>query len=138
MFKDIEMARDEVTSYKTALNDKNRNPGFDLNVNVLSSSAWPSYPAVNVNVPKSVLMATTDFEQNYKMKHSGRKLEWKHALAHCQLTSSFPKGMKEIVVSCFQAVVLLSFNDVDSMSYTALQTVTGLGQYARSQTEPRC
>lgn len=126
MFKDIEMAREEISSYKSMLEERQTRTTFDLSVNVLSSSAWPSYPDVTVNVPENVLKATRSFEQHYKMKHSGRKLEWKHALAHCQLKAVFPKGSKEIVVSCFQAVILTAFNKNDSLSYPDLKAFSGL------------
>ena len=129
MFKDIEMAREEISSYKSMLEERQTRTTFDLSVNVLSSSAWPSYPDVTINVPENVLKATGSFEQHYKMKHSGRKLEWKHALAHCQLKSIFPKGSKEIVVSCFQAVILTAFNKDDSMSYPDLKAFSGLGEF---------
>lgn len=129
MFKDIEMAREEISSFKSMLEERQTKTTFDLSVNVLSSSAWPSYPAVTINVPENVLKATASFEQHYKNKHSGRKLEWKHALAHCQLKAVFPKGPKEIVVSCFQAVILTAFNKNDSMSYANLQAFSGLGKF---------
>ena len=128
MFKDIEMAREEMSSYKTMLAERQEQPPFDLSANVLSSSAWPSYPDVGVNVPEGILKSIANFERNYKLKHSGRKLEWKHALAHCQLKSTFPRGTKEVVVSSFQAIVLLSFNDAECLSYKDLQAVTGLGK----------
>jgi len=128
MFKDIEMAREEQSSYKSMLEGRQTRPSFDLSVNVLSSSAWPSYPDVVVNMPESILKATAKFEEHYKMKHSGRRLEWKHALAHCQLKSIFPKAAKEIVVSCFQAVILMAFNKNESMSYEDLQAASGLGR----------
>lgn len=128
MFKDIEMAREEISSYKSLLEERQTRPAFDLSVNVLSSSAWPSYPDVMINVPENVLKAIASFEQHYKMKHSGRKLEWKHALAHCQLKASFPRGSKEIVVSCFQAVILMSFNKNETLSYADLQAASGLGK----------
>ena len=127
MFKDIEMAREEISSYKSMLEERQTRPTFDLSVNVLSASAWPTYPDVIVNVPEHILKATVNFEQNYKMKHTGRRLEWKHALAHCQLKATFPKGSKELVVSCFQAVILMSFNKVDAMSYADLKAASGLG-----------
>ena len=129
MFKDIEMAREEISSYKSLLEKRQTRPAFDLSVNVLSASAWPSYPDFVVNVPENILKATASFEQHYKVEHTGRKLEWKHPLAHCQLHSSFPKGDKEIVVSCFQAVILMSFNNSnESMSYNELQAASGLGR----------
>ena len=129
MFKDIEMAREEILSYKSMLEERQTKTAFDLSVNVLSASAWPSYPDVTVNMPENILKATASFEKHYKMKHSGRKLDWKHALAHCQLKAMFPKGSKEIVVSCFQAVILTAFNKSDSMSYSELQAFSGLGEF---------
>ena len=128
MFKDIEMAREEITSYKAMLEEREKRMPFDLSVNVLSASAWPTYPKVQVNVPEAILNATKDFETHYKTKHTGRKLEWKHALAHCQLKATLPKGNKEIVVSSFQAIVLLAFNSNESMSYADLQAFSGLGK----------
>ncbi len=128
MFKDIEMAREEISSYKAMLEERQIRTSFDLSVNVLSASAWPSYPDVVVNVPEHVLKATANFEQHYKVKHTGRRLEWKHALAHCQLKANFPKGPKEIVVSCFQAVILIAFNQKESMSYADLKAASGLGK----------
>ncbi|KIW00071.1 hypothetical protein, variant [Verruconis gallopava] len=129
MFKDIELGREEMASYREYLTDLGLQPRIDLNVNILSASAWPSYPDIKVNIPKEVFCEIERFEQHYKSKHSGRKLEWKHALAHCQIRASFPKGRKEIVVSSFQAIVLLLFNDVDDnehISYERLLAETGL------------
>ena len=132
MFKDIELAREEMTSYKEFLTDLGSNPKVDLNVNILSASAWPTYPEIKVNVPREVTREIERFEQHYKSKHTGRRLEWKHALAHCQLKASFPKGRKEIVVSSFQAIVLLLFNGVaehEHISYERLLAETGLREY---------
>jgi hypothetical protein len=100
-------------------------------VNVLSASAWPTYPDVAVNVPDSISKAVRDFDMHYNSKHSGRKLTWKHNLAHCQVKASFPRGDKEFMVSSFQAIVLLLFNDVDKsqlLSYIDIQNATGLSK----------
>src|SRR5690606_3227062 len=108
------------------------NPPVDLNVHVLSIAAWPSYPDVEVNLPPVISSAIRDFDRFYYSKYNGRKLSWKHALAHCQLKARFPKGDKEIVVSSFQAFVLLLFNDVrgnESLSYKYLKKNTALRKY---------
>jgi nuclear pore complex protein Nup205 len=96
---------------------------------VLSAAAWPTYPDVPVRIPPDIAKATNEFEQYYYSKHNGRKLSWKHQLAHCQLRARFPKGDKEIVVSSFQAIVLLLFNDVpegETLSYTQIREATSL------------
>ncbi|MCJ1474829.1 hypothetical protein MMC13_003489 [Lambiella insularis] len=129
MFKDVELARDEMASYKQMLQDRQKKSSVDLSVNVLSASAWPTYPDVPVDIPVNIQKATTDFEEHYRLKHTGRRLAWKHALAHCQLRASFPRGNKEIVVSSFQAIVILYFNNKGAdelVGYAELRAATSL------------
>lgn len=130
MFKDIELAREDIASLKSMLEESKTKPSVDLNVNVLSASAWPSYPDVAVEIPKNIQRALAGFEEHYKSKYSGRKLAWKHSLAHCQLKAQFPQGNKEIVVSSFQAIVLLLFNETgpgEQLSYIEIQGASNLG-----------
>ncbi|KAJ5433002.1 uncharacterized protein N7458_012158 [Penicillium daleae] len=131
MFKDMEVARDEMTAY-TAFNRergrKDRLP-IDLSVNVLSAAAWPTYADVPVRIPSIIATSINDFQEFYCNKHTGRRLNWKHQLAHCQLRAKFPKGSKELVVSSFQAIVLLLFNDIgedETLRYSEIQAATGL------------
>ncbi|KAF2762840.1 Cullin-domain-containing protein [Pseudovirgaria hyperparasitica] len=131
MFKDIELSREELASYKTISQEREggKKERIDLSVNVLSQAAWPTYPEIPVRIPMEIKTAIDKFEKHYKTKHSNKKLEWKHALANCQLRADFPKGRKELVVSSFQAIVLLQFNDraIDErLSYDFLKVETGL------------
>ncbi|KAF2851390.1 Cullin-domain-containing protein [Plenodomus tracheiphilus IPT5] len=129
MFRDIELSREEMASYKNISEERNEKLTLDLNVNVLSASSWPTYPTVPVILPPQIQAAISKFEAHYKVKHSGRKLEFKHALAHCQIKAKFPKGNKELVVSSFQAIVLLLFNgrkDDEHIDYNYLKEATGL------------
>ncbi|KAF2205653.1 Cullin-domain-containing protein [Delitschia confertaspora ATCC 74209] len=129
MFKDIELGREEMASYRNILEERREKQVIDLSVNVLSASAWPTYPDIPVILPPQIKQAIDRFEAHYKSKHSGRKLDWKHALAHCQVKAKFPKGNKELVVSSFQAIVLLLFNgleDNEKLSYDYLKQATGL------------
>ncbi|EEP80158.1 conserved hypothetical protein [Uncinocarpus reesii 1704] len=137
MFKDIDLARDEMASYNALQREKREMPAMDLYVNVLSSAAWPSYPDVPVKVPRVISNALSDFELFYNNKYNGRKLNWKHSLAHCQLKARFPAGNKEIVVSSFQAIVLLLFNDLSegqTLSYREIQEETGLSDIELKRT----
>lgn len=129
MFRDMDLARDEMNSYNAYQTQRSKRLGLDLQVSVLSAAAWPTYPDVPVRIPPDISKAISDFEQYYHTKHNGRKLSWKHQLAHCQLRSRFDKGNKEIVVSSFQAIVLLLFNDVtegETLTYSQIQEATGL------------
>ena len=128
----MDLARDEMAAYNSRLRERRNKQSLDLNVNVLSSAAWPSYADVPVKIPTAISRAIDDFDEFYNSKYSGRKLHWKHSLAHCQLKARFPKGDKELVVSSFQALVLLHFNEVadgEALSYAQIKDATGLRKY---------
>ena len=135
MFKDVELAREEMQSYKQRKADRigyEKGRDVDLSVNVLSAAAWPTYPDVSVIIPADIKKAIDDYELHYKSTHGGRKLEWKHALAHCQMRAGFAKGAKELVVSSFQAVVLLLFNglkDDAHLTYAHILSESGLRKF---------
>ena len=128
MFKDQELARDEMIAYKQSLSNTSKT-GMDLQVSVLSSAAWPTYPDVTVKLPEEVAKHIEKYDRHYKHKHSGRRLAWKHALAHSVVRATFNKGTKELLVSAFQAIVLVLFNDIEAggnLSYTDIASATGL------------
>ncbi|OAA32060.1 ubiquitin ligase subunit CulD [Moelleriella libera RCEF 2490] len=130
MFKDQELARDEMSSYKQwSESSLGQRPPVDLSVMILSASAWPTYPDVRPNLPSEVATEIERFDQHYKNKHTGRVLTWKHPLAHCSIKASFPKGSKELLVSAFQAVVLMTFNQEPAegfFTYEQISSATGL------------
>jgi hypothetical protein len=130
MFKDQELAKDEMDAYKQwAETSLERKPPVDLNVMILSASAWPTYPDVRLNLPDEVATQIERFDKHYKNKHTGRILTWKHSLAHCSIRASFPKGTKELLVSAFQAVVLMVFNKEPAdgfFTYEQISVATGL------------
>ncbi|KAF7593333.1 hypothetical protein BBP40_011622 [Aspergillus hancockii] len=137
MFKDMDVARDEMAAYNSIQRERMHRLPVDLNVSVLSAAAWPSYPDVQVRIPPEIATAVSEFERFYNSKYNGRKLNWKHQLAHCQLRARFPKGDKELVVSSFQAIVLLLFNDVPengTLSYLQIQEATKLSDQELTRT----
>lgn len=128
MFKDMELSKEEMGEYISRQDNANIKSKVDLNVHVLSSAAWPSYPDINFNVPVEVRDALSRFETSYRGAHQSRKLFWKYGSHHSTLTARFPLGTKELVVSAFQAAVLLMFNKAGDkpVAYDAIQAQTGL------------
>ncbi|KJZ72870.1 hypothetical protein HIM_07814 [Hirsutella minnesotensis 3608] len=130
MFKDQELAKDEMESYKEwSRANSNRKSSLDLNVMILSAAAWPTYPDIRLHLPDEVADQIERFDTHYRSKHTGRVLSWKQSLAHCSLKATFPKGAKELLVSAFQAVVLMVFNSVPDngfLTFEQISTATGL------------
>ncbi|TPX12145.1 uncharacterized protein E0L32_007260 [Thyridium curvatum] len=130
MFKDQELAKDEMASYREWKDGTGAaKSSLDLNVNILSAAAWPSYPDATLKLPDEVVEQIEQFDRYYQIKHTGRRLTWKNNLAHCVLKASFKKGPKELLVSAYQAAVLVLFNQVDedqALSYDQISQSTAL------------
>ncbi|KAI0887498.1 Cullin-domain-containing protein [Annulohypoxylon maeteangense] len=132
MFKDQQLARDEMASYKSWCEGNGHSKSkLDLNVNILSAAAWPTYPDTQLTLPDDVAAQIGHFEKYYVNKHTGRRLTWKHSLAHCLIKGRFNKGPKELLVSSYQAVVLTLFNHIESdpkgfLTYQHISDNTGL------------
>lgn len=130
MFRDQELAKDEMESFKTWLDaDDDRKSKVDLQVMILSSSAWPTYPDVQLSLPDDVATQMERYTRFYNSEHQGRRLTWKHSLGHCTIKAKFPKGTKELMVSAYQAIVLLLFNYSvadEFLAYEQISKSTGL------------
>lgn len=130
MFRDQDTAKEEMMTYKEwCENNAARRSSIDLQVMILSASAWPSYPDVKLNIPDNVASQIEQFDQYYKAKHTGRLLTWKPFLTNCTIKASFPKGTKELAVSAYQGVVLTLFNSIPTdgfLAYEQISTSSGL------------
>jgi len=127
MFKDIDLSRDIMNSFRSSATARAKlPPGIEMNVHVLTTGYWPTYTPMEVRMPVELSQYQDIFKDFYLSKHSGRRLMWQCSLGHCVLKSRFPKGTKELSVSLFQAVVLMLFNDVDSLTYTDIKDATGI------------
>lgn len=135
MFKDQELGKDEMAAFKEWLpvNEPNLKSRVDLHVSVLSNAAWPTYPEVRACLPRDVLEVITAFDTYYKQKHTGRRLTWRHNLSHAVVRGQFNRGPKELLVSCFQAVVLVLFNDADK---AGAEGVLGFSEIAQATSIP--
>ncbi|KKA29317.1 hypothetical protein TD95_002380 [Thielaviopsis punctulata] len=111
MFKDKEMNKDEMASFKTWCQKALEKPPVDTTVLVLSAASWPTYADVELTLDPAIQKSLDVFDEFYKSKHTGRVLSWKHGLGHCVLRANFAAGVKELNVSLLQASVLLAFNN---------------------------
>lgn len=129
MFKDMELSRDINVAFKTYTNNLSNAYEYkiDLTVNVLSMAYWPTYQPMEVTVPTEMAKYQEVFKKFYDGKYSGRKLQWQPNLGHCVLKATFKTDVvKELKVSMFQALVLLTFNTRDELSLEELKEITNI------------
>lgn len=127
MFKDMELSKDINQAFKQHLTVNNRDlPQIEMTVSILTMGYWPTYQPMDVTLPDHMVRLQDVFKDFYLSKHSGRKLQWQPTLGHCVLKASFKAGSKELVVSLFQTLVLLLFNDCDELSFDYIKEVTNI------------
>ena len=125
MFKDVNISTDIMAAFRDSAYAK-RMPKDAMTVHVLTTGFWPPYPPIGVALPSQLTQYQDVFRDFYLEKHSGRRLLWQNSLGQCTLQAQFPKGKKELLVSLFQAVVLMLFNDADSLSLREIAAATRL------------
>ena len=112
---------------------------------VLQASSWPFTPkGKDADLPPYVsnrptpycdamrliqllqmLEQLSRFTEFYKKKHGNRVLNWDHALGNASVIGYFKGGKKELLVSLYQAIVLLQFNEnVGGIRYNEIKTAT--------------
>lgn len=124
MFKDMELSKDIMISFKQHMEHVKTAPNIELMVNVLTMGYWPTYTPMDVVLPEEMVNLQDVFSKFYHAKHSGRKLQWQPSLGHCVLRANFSAGRKELQVSLFQALCLLLFNDGVEFSIDEIQEAT--------------
>ncbi|KAI8586877.1 ubiquitin-protein ligase, cullin 4 [Geranomyces variabilis] len=126
MFKDIDISRDYMSSFRESSKYAEQLGGIALSVNVLTHGFWPTYTPVPCLIPDQVARCQEVFKEFYMSKYNGRQLTWQHMLGTGVLYCRFDKGAKELAVSTFQALVLLLFNDHAQLTYAEIATLTNL------------
>lgn len=127
MFKDMELSKDINIAFKQHItNASSRLAQLEMTVNILTMGYWPTYTPMEVNVPEEMVQFQDVFNKFYLSKHSGRKLQWQPTLGHCVLKACFKAAQKELVVSLFQSLVLLLFNNSDELAFDYIKTATNI------------
>lgn len=127
MFKDIDLSKDIMLSFRQSAQARSKLPtGTEMTVHVLTTGYWPTYAPMEVNLPQEINAYQEIFKEFYLSKHQGRRLMWQNSLGHCVLKARFKKGPKELSVSLFQTVVLMLFNDAETLTFKEISDATAI------------
>jgi cullin-4 len=132
-----------VKSYQSAQakNPDDFKDAGNFTANVLTESAWPAYPLLkdgwNFQLTPDLQSSIDAFTAWYSTQHKNRQLSWRWQLATVTLSARFSSGKYEVGVSLFQAVVMLQFNEEDTLDFKELKQRTGIGEYETAKTH-RC
>lgn len=128
MFTDVRTSRDTMAEFRAQLAAKHISLGLDLSVQVLTTGAWPTTGAGQraCNLPREVDKCCEEFKAFYQGAYSGRRLTWQTGMGTADLRATFGNRRHEISCSTHQMVVLLLFNDAESLTYEDILSATAI------------
>ncbi|GKV04953.1 hypothetical protein SLEP1_g17030 [Rubroshorea leprosula] len=127
MVTDLTLARENQTSFEDYLStNPAAHPGIDLTVTVLTTGFWPSYKSFDLNLPAEMVKCVEVFKGFYETKTKHRKLTWIYSLGTCHINGKFEQKTIELIVSTYQAAVLLLFNSSNRLSYSEIMAQLNL------------
>lgn len=134
MTKDLVASRELTAKYKSSPTGKSSAAaGFDILV--LTSGSWPVQATAAMSelvLPAELQKFSDAFTAFYLANSQGRKLTWLHNLSYGDLTTNYIKGsdgkrMKYVFqASGIQMVILLAFNQQETLTITDLAQATGM------------
>ena len=119
--KDLRLAREKQREFDDWKAAKSKDSGIDMTVTVLTTGFWPTYKAVDLALPEEMVAGVEQFKEFYESSTKHRKLSWIYALGTCHIKGNFDAKSIELVLSTFQAALLLLFNQEDAMTYNEVK-----------------
>lgn len=116
MVNDIGVSADHQKVLSDYLKAQNINVGPELSVTVLTTGFWPTYKSDDITLPQELANCVQEFTKFYETRTSHRRLRWVHTLGTATLVGHFDAKKIELVVSTYQACILMLFNG--QKSYT--------------------
>eukprot|EP00243_Klebsormidium_subtile_P006329 TRINITY_DN2673_c0_g1_i1.p1 TRINITY_DN2673_c0_g1~~TRINITY_DN2673_c0_g1_i1.p1 ORF type:complete len:750 (+),score=285.37 TRINITY_DN2673_c0_g1_i1:24-2252(+) len=127
MVTDLTLARENQATFEEFLSEyPAKHPGIDLTVTVLTTGFWPSYKSTDLALPAEMVKGVEVFKEYYETKTKHRKLTWIYSLGTCNLQGKFKQRDIELILTTYQASVLLLFNAADSLSYSDIKSQLNL------------
>ncbi|CAA7015680.1 unnamed protein product [Microthlaspi erraticum] len=118
MVTDMTLAKDQQLCFEAYLNTcVATKPGIDMTVTVLTTGFWPSYKTSDLNLPSEMIECIQVFKAYYELRTSHRRLMWIYSLGTCHVLGRFSARPVELIVSTYQAAVLLLFNNTERLTY---------------------
>lgn len=125
MVTDMNLSSDMQSAFGEHVKQKEVKLGTELTVQVLTTGFWPTYKSDDLNLPAEMLRCIETFKAFYDQRTSHRRLRWVHSLGHAMVVGTFNPGGKikqhDLMVSTYQACILLIFNEQDSYTLSDIQ-----------------
>ncbi|XP_042516892.1 cullin-1-like isoform X2 [Macadamia integrifolia] len=127
MVNDLVCARDtEVQFEDYRFNNSHANRGSDMAVTILTTGYWPTFKSLDLNVPAELISCIEMFNRFYASTTTRRKLTWIFSLGNCIVMGRFEPKPIELMLTTYQAAVLLLFNTSEKLSFKEIVSLLNL------------
>jgi cullin 3 len=128
MFQDMKQSSQTIDGFKNYVSALEANPlkGMELNVQVLTTGFWPTQSAAKCSLPPEIMKCCEVFQKYYLSNHNGRRLTWQTTMGTGELRAFFGKKRHELNVSTHQMVILLLFNNHDTLTFKDILNATNI------------
>jgi cullin 1 len=120
MVNDIGVSSDHQKVLSQYLQQNNINVGPELSVTVLTTGFWPTYKSDDITLPQELACCVQEFTKFYETRTSHRRLRWVHTLGTAHLVGHFDAKKIDLVVSTYQACILMLFNGQNSYTMSEI------------------
>ncbi|KAL9642055.1 hypothetical protein ABK040_004104 [Willaertia magna] len=125
MLSDKSLANEMKNQYIQYLNNQQQS-NFELNVTVLTMGMWPLKTKEYLILPKEFVDSQISFKDFYDSRNQRRVLKWVYSKSYVQLSAQFNQSNHLFEMTTQQAILLLLFNDNQSLSIEQLEAATGM------------
>lgn len=116
MFRDIKVSKELMAEFKALESDESSETfikkKLELDVNVLTSNAWPLPLSKDLSViyPEVMEALKKRYEEFYLSKHNARHLHWAPNFGNVDLRMRFKKKLYEINMSTYASLIIMLFD----------------------------
>jgi cullin 4 len=121
MQKDIDFSKTYMENFK---NENSLN--IDFHVWALTGSSWPRIKSLSPLLTRNLQDLQDKYTKFYTDSMKKRILNWNSSMSYCELQCNLSKGNKSLIVSLHQALILLLFNDKDSIPILEISNLVNL------------
>lgn len=118
MVTDLQLAREKQHEFESWLRNHNKKLEVDMAVQVLTTGFWPTYKAIDLDLPEEMEQGVQIFRDFYTHTTQNRKLTWMYILGSCTVKARYSKKTYDFILNTLQAAILLIFNQSENEEMT--------------------
>lgn len=95
-------------------------------IQVLTTGSWPAQSTAQCHLPQDFKDCCDEFQKFYLRARTGRRLSWQTNMGTSDIQACFGNKKHLLVMSTYQACIVLLFNSAEQLTYREIADATGI------------